>query len=449
MDVIVKSRGNFRARVTKRAALWSLSVLLLAWVVVPLGGKNGAQGSYFLPGDPKTGLKIFGEKGCIRCHAVQGEGGRSAPDLARSPAFYASASQLAGEMWNHAPRMWEKMRIEHLPMPRFEPAEMTDLFAFLFSIRSFDEPGDPELGRQVLAGKGCARCHAIRGPAAARGAEARGVVRPATAGSPQVGPDLHRWAGYRNAVQWAQAMWNHSPEMKQAMARRGMPWPQFQGNDMVNLIAYVRTQAPAQGGQVYLRPADPVAGKTLFQTKGCAQCHSLPGQRAREGKMGPELTGRVMPRTVSQFAGLMWNHAPRMAERMAARGMKPPRFSDKEMADLISYLFSARYFEQSGNANEGRKVFANKGCAGCHSLEADTSGGGPSLTAWRGQVSSARLAAALWNHGPAMLEQMQQVKVEWPTFRPEEMEHLMAFLNQPSRAQGRVSASPMRARAKR
>ncbi len=439
MGVIVKAREHRLARVPKLArrvgfaALLPLAWMLLAWLVAP--GVGGAAGSYFLPGDPKTGLKIFAEKGCIRCHAVQGEGGRSAPDLARSPAFYASASQLVGEMWNHAPRMWEKMRVEHLPVPRFEPAEMTDLFAFLFSIRSFDEPGDPDLGRQVLANKGCARCHALHGGS---GGGARGMLQPATAGSPQVGPDLQRWSGYRNAVQWAQAMWNHSPEMKQAMARRGMPWPQFQGNDMVNLIAYVRTQAPVEGGHVYLRPADPAVGKTLFQAKGCAQCHGLPGQEARGGKVGPELTGQRMPRTVSQFAGLMWNHAPRMAERMAARGMKPPRFSDKEMADLISYLYSARYFEQSGNANEGKKVFANKGCAGCHSVEADTSGGGPSLTAWRGQVSSARLAAALWNHGPAMLEHMQQAKVEWPTFRPEEMENLMTFLNQPSLRQGRT-----------
>jgi len=432
MPVTAKSPGTGPGGVPKRAALarhWrlgGLAVILLAWLVVTRAG--GAEGSYFLPGNPKTGLKIFAEKGCIRCHAVQGEGGRSAPDLARSPMFYASASQLVGEMWNHAPRMWEKMRIEHLPVPRFEPAEMTDLFAFLFSIRSFDEPGDPELGRQVLASKGCTRCHAIRGRS---GGEAPGVVR---LGSPQVGPDLQRWSGYRNAVQWAQAMWNHSPEMIQAMAGRGMPWPEFQGNDMVNLIAYVRAQSPARGGHVYLRPADPVVGKTLFQAKGCSQCHARPGRPGQDGGVGPELAGRAMPRTVSQFAGLMWNHAPRMAERMAARGMKPPRFSNKEMADLISYLFSARYFEQSGNAHEGKQIFVSKGCASCHGLQP---GGGPDLSGWQGQVSATRLAAALWNHGPAMLEHMQQVKIDWPAFRQEEMEDLMAFLNRQGQAQRR------------
>ncbi len=155
--------------------------------------------------------------------------------------------------------------------------------------------------------------------------------------------------------------------------------------------------------------------------------------------MGPELTGRVMPRTVSQFAGLMWNHAPRMAERMAALRMRPPRFSDKEMADLISYLFSARYFEQSGNANVGKQIFLSKGCASCHGPQP---GGGPDLSGWQGQVSPTRLAAALWNHGPAMLEHMQQAKVEWPSFRQEEMENLMAFLNRQGQAQSRGAARP-------
>lgn len=399
-----------------------LAILLLTTSVAVLRS-GSAESSYFLPGNPKSGLKIFAEKNCIRCHSIQGEGGRSAPDLARSPVFYASASQLVGEMWNHAPRMWEKMRMEHLPAPRFEAAEMTDLFAFLFSIRSFDDPGDPELGRQVLTGKGCNRCHSIQsrnGPTA-----------------PGIGPDLRRWAGYRNAVQWAQAMWNHSPEMKQAMASRGIAWPQFQGNDMVNLIAYVRSQSPQPSGHVYLRPADPRLGKLLFQSKGCFQCHGFPGQPGLHPNVGPRLGRRKMPRTVSQFAGLMWNHAPRMAEKMAARGVNPPRFSNTEMADLISYLFSARYFEQAGVASVGRQVFESKGCASCHGLQPGAAGVGPDLSRWRGEISSTRLAAALWNHGPTMLERMEQVKIEWPTFRQEEMENLMAFLESQGQSQRR------------
>ncbi len=404
-----------------------VEVLILLLVGVPLGwnftvGKAGVvESSYFLPGNPKNGLKVFSEKDCIRCHAIQGEGGRSAPDLARSPAYYTSASQLVAEMWNHAPRMWEKMRIEHLPVPRFEESEMTDLFAFLLSIRSFDDPGDPDVGRQVLASKGCTRCHSIQGPGGSRGG--------------RIGPDLQRWTSHRNAVQWAQAMWNHAAAMRKEMAKQGVTWPQFQENDMVNLIAYVRTQSTEPTDHVYMRPADPVAGKTLFQSKGCSQCHKAIRNVAVKSVGAPELGRQTLPRTVGQFAGLMWNHAPRMAEQMRSVGMELPRFSDKEMADLISYLFSSRYFEISGNSKEGKQVFQTKGCAGCHNLQTASPGIGPDLKDWHGELSLTRLAAALWNHGPSMLQRMQQQKIEWPSLRREEIENLIRFLESPTQVQ--------------
>ncbi|MDD5542194.1 MAG: c-type cytochrome [Acidobacteriia bacterium] len=378
---------------------------------------SGGESSYFLPGNPRTGLRVFTEKGCIRCHAIQGEGGRSAPDLARSPASYTSASQLVAEMWNHAPRMWEKMRIEQLPAPHFEESEMTDLFAFLLSIRSFDDPGNPEMGRQVFASKSCSRCHSIQGMSGSKGG--------------RIGPDLERWTNLRNAVQWAQTMWNHAAGMRKEMTRQGLTWPQFQENDMVNLIAYVRTQSSEAGNLVYIRPADPVAGKSLFQSKGCSQCHKSVHTTAVKSVGAPELGRAALPRTVGQFAGLMWNHAPRMAERMQSLGMKQPLFSDKEMADLISYLFSSRYFEISGNGKEGKQVFQNKGCAGCHTLGSGPAGVGPNLKDWQGELSLTRLAAALWNHGPSMLEHMQQQKIEWPSLRREEIENLIRFLEAP------------------
>src|SRR5512147_380593 len=71
-------------------------------------------GGYFIPGDPKSGMKTFFEKGCGRCHSVLGEGGRTAPDLARAPGGHLSSAEMLAAMWNHAPAMWEKMRVEHV-----------------------------------------------------------------------------------------------------------------------------------------------------------------------------------------------------------------------------------------------------------------------------------------------------------------------------------------------
>ncbi|MFQ5723009.1 MAG: c-type cytochrome [Terriglobia bacterium] len=391
-----------------------------AWLLPLLGGLIGGHwlaaqgpggGGYFIPGDPKAGMESFFDKGCARCHAVLGEGGRSAPDLARAPAGHLSAAGLVAAMWNHAPPMWRKMRQQKVTPPSFTESEMANLFAFLYSVRSLDEPGDPERGRRLLFDKRCLECHAVAGQGG------------------RTGPDLRNWASYRNPVSWIQAMWNHAPAMQALMQERGLPWPEFRGNDVADVIAYIRTQATNPRRHVYLRPADPEVGRALFRRKGCVNCHDV--RRAR-GTGAPPLGTRSQPRTLGQFAGLMWNHSPAMWASMQAQEIPRPQFSNKEMADLIAYLFAERYFEPSGSSVRGARVFEVKGCASCHRRNGE--GLGPALSSWRGRVSPIALATVMWNHGPVMLEQMQKQQVPWPLFQEGEMVDLMEFLNQGARA---------------
>ncbi|HSA94175.1 MAG TPA: c-type cytochrome [Terriglobales bacterium] len=347
-------------------------------------------------------MRVFFDKGCSRCHAVLGEGGKSAPDLARAPVGQLSAAEVLAAMWNHAPSMWEKMRQEKVPSPSFNKEEMANLFAFLYSVRSLDVPGDAERGRRLLTEKRCLRCHAVGGQGGRRG------------------PDLERWASYRNPVSWIQTMWNHGPAMREAMGAQGLPWPQFQGDDVADLIAYVRQLAPNPRRKVYLRSADPQAGRVVFQHKGCSSCHAL---RGRGGTLGPDLAKSVLPRTLGQFAADMWNHGPTMWSSMGSGQLRARQFSNKEMADLIAYLFAERYFEVAGEPRRGQRLFQEKGCAGCH-----TGGTAPDLTGWAAASPSA-LATDLWNHGPLMFQTMQEQRKEWPVFRPGEMVDLIEFLS--------------------
>ncbi len=383
------------------------SLLLLLAAASGLSAQEPRSTGYFvIPGDAKAGIKTFFDKGCVRCHAVLGEGGKSAPDLGRAPAGHLSAAELVAAMWNHAPQMWTRMQQEKVTPPSFSEAEVSNLFAFLYSVRSMDEPGDAERGRQLLSEKRCLDCHAPT-----RQKELRA-------------PDLREWGSYRNPVSWIQAMWNHAPAMQALMEARGLPWPKFEGNDVADLIAYIRTQATSPHRHFYLRPADPELGRALFRQKGCANCHSLRGA----GPTGaPDLGARTLPRTVGQFSAQMWNHSPAMWARMKAQQIPRPQFSNKEMADLIAYLFAERYFEPSGNALRGREVFEVKGCAACHLP--NRKGIGPELSRWQGRVSPVGLAAAMWNHGPVMLGRMHEQQMPWPLFRPREMVDLMEYLN--------------------
>lgn len=391
---------------------------VLVFLILPLalgGAEPVAQSAYFVPGNPKAGMQAFLDKGCARCHSVLGEGGRTAPDLARAPAGHLSATEVVAAMWNHAPAMWQRMELERLATPKFAGEEMTNLFAFLYSVRSLDEPGDAERGRKLLADKKCLECHALP-PSGDR-----------------IAPDLRNWTSYRNPVSWIQAMWNHGLAMHDKMAARGLTWPKFDQSEMADIIAYIRTLGGASRTRVHLRLANPEAGAQLFASKGCAACHA--------GGRAPDLGTQPMPRTLGQFAAHMWNHAPAMWAGMQARRIQPPQFSNHEMADLIAYLFTQRYFEARGSADRGRRVFHDKGCGGCHS-PGSGSARGPNLAQWRGAARPVRLAAALWNHGPLMLGNMRQQHIPWPRFRAEEVAHLMEFLDRGQPPQERSGGKP-------
>lgn len=399
--------GRFASLFLRSAGLAFLWLLVTLVIAQPMAAQQTEGGYFIIPGDVKAGMKTFFDKGCVHCHAVLGEGGKSAPDLGRAPTGHLGAAELVAAMWNHAPRMWTLMHQEKVAPPAFTQVEMSNLFAFLYSVRSLDEPGDPQRGRQLLAEKRCFECHQKAG--------SQGRTRA---------PDLRDWGSYRNPVSWIQAMWNHAPAMQTLMEARGVPWPEFQSSDIADLIAYIRTQATNPRQHFHLQAPNPEAGRLLFRQKGCANCHSLHGI---EHAGAPPLGSRSLPRTLGQFAAQMWNHSPAMWATMKAQNIPRPQFTNKEMADLIAFLFVERYFEAGGSAPKGKAVFEVKGCASCH--QAKGKGLGPDLSTWQGRVTPVGLAAAMWNHGPVMLGRMREQQMSWPVFQPSEMLDLMEFLN--------------------
>ncbi len=372
-------------------------ILLLGTFVIwcqPSGAEK--RGDYLLPGNVKEGWKIFSAKKCNICHAIWGEGGKEGPDLGILPESYVSQAQLAALMWNHGPEMWGRMAAKRIPFQKIEKNEMADLFAFLYFIRYMDEPGDPQKGKALMEAKGCMKCHAVK-----EGAKG----------------DLSRWGMYTNPIVWAQMMWNHAPQMEQEMKKKGGSWVEFKGREMVDLIAYVRSINP-KAEKAYLSPGDPLSGERLFTQKGCIQCHASRGKIDLSKK-------KDFPRTLSQLAGTMWNHAHEMWKGIAEKGLEPPTLSSQEMADLVAYLFSTRYFDEQGDPVRGKTVFVKKQCSLCHAKEAKLT----DLTNLKGKISPILMAQAMWNHGPQMLERMSKARVTWQKIERQEMVDLMEYLN--------------------
>ena len=354
------------------------------------------KGEYLLMGDIKEGWKVFSQKKCSQCHSIWGEGGKGGPDLGTLPDAYVSQSQLAALMWNHGPEMWGRMVARRIPHLKIDKKEMSDLFAFLYFIRYMDEPGSPQRGKQLMEAKLCTTCH---------------TVKEGTQG------DLSRWGMYVNPILWAQMMWNHTPQMEQEMKKKGIARVNFKGNEMVDLIAYIRSTNP-KAERIYLSPGDPQSGEKLFSQKGCVQCHAPGGALDLSKK-------KDFPRTLAQLAGIMWNHSYDMWKQMEEKGIPRPSLSPQEMADAIAFLFATRYFDEPGDPGRGKNVFVKKQCNLCHARGTNTS----DLSNLRGNLSPIMMAQALWNHGPGMLEKMRQSKVSWQKIDGKEMVDLMEYLN--------------------
>ena len=355
-----------------------------------------------------AGWDVFTKKSCGQCHSVRGVGGKVGPDLARMPSgtgFY----QLGAAMWNHLPRMGERMRAEGIERPALTAADVSNLLAFLFTAAYRDESGDVKTGERLFAAKGCVQCHAVGG----RGGD--------------VGPALDALKGANSPVLVAAAMWNHGPRMAEVMKAKGIERPTFKGRELVDTIAYVVATARDAGAPtVQVIPGTPERGQRLFAEKSCATCHAVGG---RGGKVGPALGGSAHHVSLTDFAGLMWSHGPTMWARMKERGIEFPQLTGQDMADVVAYLYTSHYFDGlRGQAARGRGLVQSKGCLTCHSVGGK--GGTVAADFAKSTVvgSPPGVIAAMWNHAPRMEGQAAKQEISLPVLTGQELSDITAFL---------------------
>ena len=367
-----------------------MKLLSVALFVVAAAHNGACATRNLLPGDADRGKDVFLTRKCVVCHSIGGEGGKSAPDLGRGVERGFSPYVLAGLLWNHAPVMWAAMERKGIAKPELSEQQAADLFVFFFAARYFEQPGDARRGARVFLGKRCAECHGI-------GSALRQGIQPVAA-----------WKSLADPIALAQQMWNHSWEMRPALDRREIPFPRFTAQELADLLVYLRsTQEHAPAGD--FSPGSAESGESLFVSKGCADCHR--GAQTLEAR--PTRYG------LTDFAAAMWNHPFRAARNPAPIGYE-------EMRRLVGYLVSTQFFEERGDLEQGRKVYASKRCGACHD---DPSSGAPGRLAMAGRMTSFEMVAALWKHGPAMLDRMRQKGISWPRFSGSEMADLTTYLH--------------------
>lgn len=269
-------------------------------------------------------------------------------------------------------------------------------------------PDNPVQGRLIFEERRCNRCHGISN--AGQG----------------IGPDLAEGRFTGTFFDLGAALWNHVPGMSVRLEEAELPWPEFTDQDAVELTSFLYYIE-------YLgRPGDADAGRGLFNSKGCASCHTIGNSGDASGPDLAELKRFASPLYVAQS---IWNHGPSMLESMQAMGISPPRFEAGNLADLSAYIRQAatpgpleRMLLAPGSPNRGKQLFETKGCSTCHPIRGRGGGGAPDLSQSDLHRSAEAIAGSMWNHALTMKSSMTARGVGWPHLGTAELADLIAFL---------------------
>ncbi|MBI2503727.1 MAG: c-type cytochrome [Candidatus Latescibacteria bacterium] len=171
---------------------------------------------------------------------------------------------------------------------------------------------------------------------------------------------------------------------------------------------------------------DPKRGGRLFFDLGCAHCHAVFGHG---GKVAPDLGRQVLNEHMSfaQLVGVMWNHGPAMWQKMRDSGAPLPSLAEREMGDIFAYLYVLGYMEEGGDMEKGKRVWATRGCASCHTVGGGGGAVGPDLSRLEVPADAIAWAQRMWNHAAAMEKAAAEKGIPWPEFQDGEMADLLVF----------------------
>jgi len=369
-----------------------------------------------LPEDPARGSRLFVSKGCVRCHAFKGEGGKVGPDFGRVDLGNTQLD-MAAKLWNHIPSMNVGMEQARIIKPNLTGNEFTEISAYLYFLKFFDEPGDASRGRSIFNEKGCSACHPLSG----KGKEGE--------------PGLDQFPQNISPVFLTQSIWNHGSVMIAHMVKLGMKWPLFEGTEMMDLMEYIKMNARGAKETAFITPGNPREGKQVFAAKGCIKCHAVRGEG---GKQAEDLGKRAKTfyKSLTQIASIMWNKGPSVLGKMSQTETGIPKFTPKEMADLVAYLYFLHFIDEPGTPVNGKKIFSEFGCSKCHGLD-----GKPGewmtidLSKYQKAVNPMEIVAGIWNHSTEIEKAMREKGISWPRFKKGELADLLEFIRTPKKTE--------------
>jgi cytochrome c551/c552 len=179
---------------------------------------------------------------------------------------------------------------------------------------------------------------------------------------------------------------------------------------------------------------NPFRGRELFDQKRCTSCHAVWGHG---GTLGPEISVAVAGKNFYELVGDFWNHTPQMIDEGARLGHAWPTLDPTDMADLLSYLYYLRLFDQPGSAERGAEVYARLQCGSCHTLGGRGASSASTLDRFSVFPSLTPLAQAMWNAGPRMRQEQLRQGITIPHLSGADLADLQAHIRNDGQRRGR------------
>jgi cytochrome c2 len=158
-------------------------------------------------------------------------------------------------MWNHAPAMWDGDAEKGIRAGDMNGQAAADLFAYFYSARFFELPGDAGRGKKAFTARGCSNCHGLK----------EGLL-------PRVRP-VSQWDSLGDSVALTEAMWNHAPTMLAETQLKHQAWPALSAQELTDILVYLRNQPFSAPKPPVFQIGAGTQGEGVFRAKGCAGCH--------------------------------------------------------------------------------------------------------------------------------------------------------------------------------
>jgi len=205
-------------------------------------------------------------------------------------------------------------------------------------------------GKNLYVSKGCRGCH-----------ELANFSRPES-----IAPVLSR-VGEKVSVKWL-AKWLKRP--KDYLPETIMPFFDLPPKEIEALSAFLLTKKDDNLAAVNVaETTDLQNGKKLVDKIGCLGCHKVAD---RGGTFGPDLS-RVAEK-VQPLWQIPWIKNPLSYDPQTV--MPDFRISESQISDISAYLLTlgkkepaAVQAQKSQSIEDGKKLFAQRGCTGCHTME--------------------------------------------------------------------------------